>query len=98
MSEHTHTPHCKQMLGNLSEYIDGDLQAELCAQIEEHLKDCDNCRIVVNTLRKTVEIFEQTTPPAELPQNVRERLFYKLQLDDYIKPGQSDARAPSSEE
>ena len=57
MSEHVHTPHCKQLLGNLSEYIDGDLQAELCAEIEAHLKDCDNCRVVINTLKKTVELY-----------------------------------------
>ena len=85
MSEHIHTPQCKQLLGNLSEYIDGDLQAELCAEIEEHLKDCDNCRVVVNTLRKTIELYEQTATPAELPQGVRERLFFKLELDDYLK-------------
>jgi predicted anti-sigma-YlaC factor YlaD len=85
MSAHVHSPQCKQLLGSLSEYIDGDLQAELCAAIEEHLKDCDNCRIVVNTLRRTVELYEQTAKPAELPEGVRERLFFKLQLADYLK-------------
>ena len=85
MSEHVHTPQCKQLLGSLSEYIDGELQAELCAAIEEHLKDCDNCRIVVNTLRKTVELYEQTAEPAGLPAAVRERLFLKLELKDYLK-------------
>lgn len=85
MSEHVHTPQCKQLLGSLSEYIDGELQAELCAQIEAHLKDCDNCRIVVNTLRKTVELYEQTTTSAGLPDAVRERLFLKLELEEYLK-------------
>ena len=85
MSEHVHTPHCKQLLGNLSEYIDGDLQAELCAEIEAHLKDCDNCRVVINTLRKTVELYEQTAEPAGLPDAVRERLFLKLDLKDFLK-------------
>ena len=84
MSEHIHTPQCKQLLGNLSEYIDGDLQAELCAEIEEHLKDCDNCRVVVNTLRKTIELYKETTSEADLPGEVRERLFLKLQLDDFL--------------
>ena len=85
MSEHVHTPQCKQLLGNLSEYIDGDLQAELCAQIEAHLKDCDNCRVVINTLRKTVELYEQTADPVGLPDAVRERLFLKLDLKDMLK-------------
>lgn len=85
MSEHVHTPHCKQLLGNLSEYIDGDLQAELCAEIEEHLKDCDNCQVVINTLRKTVELYKQTGESVELPEAVRERLFQKLNLKDYLR-------------
>ncbi len=85
MSEHVHTPQCKQLLGNLSDYIDGDLQAELCAEIDEHLKNCENCRIVVNTLRKTVEIYEQTSLKSELPVAVRERLFVRLDLQDYLR-------------
>lgn len=85
MSEHVHTPQCKQLLGSLSEYIDGELQAELCAQIEEHIKDCDNCRIVVNTLRKTVELYERKNTSTSLPDGVRERLFLKLELEDYLK-------------
>jgi len=86
MSAHIHTPRCSQLLGSLSEYIDGELQADLCAAIEEHVKDCDNCRIVVNTLRKTVELYEQTTnEQTELPDAIRERLLLKLDLDDFIK-------------
>jgi predicted anti-sigma-YlaC factor YlaD len=85
MSEHVHTPKCKQILGSLSEYIDGELHAELCAEIEEHLKDCDNCRIVVNTLRKTLELYKQTTDQVGLPDPVRERLFLKLELKDFLK-------------
>lgn len=85
MSEHVHSHDCKVLLGSLSEYIDGELQADLCALIEEHVKDCENCRIVVDTLRKTVEIYEQTAPRAELPAAIRERLFGKLDLAEYLK-------------
>lgn len=83
MSEHTHTPKCSQLLGSLSDYIDGDLQAEICAEIEAHVKECDNCRIVVNTLQKTVELYTQVSnDPIELPEDVRERLLLKLNLKE----------------
>lgn len=85
MSEHQQSPQCQQLLGSLSDYIDGELQAELCAELEAHIQDCDNCRIVVNTMRKTIELYQQTTPPAELPGDIRERLFFKLHLEDYLK-------------
>ncbi|MBA3074325.1 MAG: zf-HC2 domain-containing protein [Anaerolineae bacterium] len=84
MSKHVHTGKCSAMLGDLSEYIDGSLQAEICAQIEEHMKTCDNCRVVVNTLRKTVELYEHCSDNVELPGEVKERLFAKLELNDYL--------------
>jgi anti-sigma factor RsiW len=86
MSEHIHSSHCSHLLGNLSDYIDGELEAQLCAEIEKHLSGCNNCRVVVNTLRKTVELYEQTESSPDLPGEVRERLFLKLKLDDYLHP------------
>ncbi len=84
MTEH-HSPHCQQLLSSLSEYIDGALQTELCAELEQHIQGCDHCRVVVNTLRKTVELYQQTSLPTGLPDGVRERLFYKLHLEDYLE-------------
>jgi anti-sigma factor RsiW len=85
MTEHEQSPHCQQLLGSLSDYIDGQLRSDLCAELEQHIKECDNCRVAVNTLRKTVELYQQTTAQTGLPESVRERLFYKLQLEDYLE-------------
>jgi predicted anti-sigma-YlaC factor YlaD len=85
VSEHQHDFKCSQMLGNLSDYIDGDLQADLCAQIEDHMKTCENCRVVVNTLRKTVELYEKCSEEtSEIPGEVKERLFAKLKIEEYL--------------
>ena len=84
MSEQEHAS-CGHLLGELSDYIDGDLRAELCAEIEKHMQGCERCRIVVNTLRKTVELYEQTCLTDELPDTIRERLFYKLELGEFLK-------------
>jgi anti-sigma factor RsiW len=82
----THDHHCEQMLGTLSDYIDGDLQAELCAELERHLEGCENCRVVVNTLRRTIELYKDTgEESAQLPGHVRERLFFRLNLEEYLK-------------
>lgn len=87
MTEHVHTEKCSAMLGNLSEYIDGSLHDEICAQIEEHMKNCDNCRVVVDTLRKTVELYEHCNDEIELSGEIRERLFAKLEIKDYLQKG-----------
>lgn len=85
MSEHTHT-NCANLLGSLSEYIDGDLSAELCREIEKHLAGCDNCRVVLNTTRRTIDLVHAPVEKPDLPEDVRERLFKRLNLDNYLNP------------
>ncbi len=75
---------CRQMLGSLSEYVNGDLEKELCAEIERHMSGCENCQIVVNTLRKTVELYHVTAPAPDMPDEVRSRLFRRLNLDEFL--------------
>lgn len=75
---------CKSLLGSLSDYVDGTAQEELCRELERHLADCDNCRIVVDTLKKTVYLYQSNTE-TDLPVAVRERLFKRLNLDEYLK-------------
>ncbi len=75
---------CHQLLNSLSDYIDGDLQQELCDEIELHMKDCENCRIVVDTLNKTVSLYQSSSEPAVVPDDVRQRLFHRLDLDEFL--------------
>jgi predicted anti-sigma-YlaC factor YlaD len=75
---------CKSLLGSLSDYVDGTAQEELCRELERHLANCDNCRIVVDTLKKTVYLYQSNTK-TDLPVAVRERLFKRLNLDEYLK-------------
>ena len=83
--EHGENQSCSQLLSTLSEYVDGSLNAELCADLERHMKDCQRCRIVVNTMKKTVELYQETGEETQLPEDVRERLFLRLNLEDYLK-------------
>jgi anti-sigma factor RsiW len=74
------------MLSSLSDYVDGTLSDELCREIDRHLADCQDCTIMVDTLRKTVSIVHQCAEQeAEAPAEVRARLYKSLNLDDYIK-------------
>ena len=75
---------CKSLLGSLSDYVDGTAQEEICRELEQHLADCDNCRIVVDTLKKTIYLYQSNTE-TDLPLAVRERLFKRLNLDEYLK-------------
>jgi predicted anti-sigma-YlaC factor YlaD len=76
--------HCRALLASLSDYVDGILEEELCAEIERHMGDCENCRIVIDTLRKTISLYQATASPPEMPEAVRERLFHRLELADFL--------------
>jgi anti-sigma factor (TIGR02949 family) len=90
---HTHSYHltCQDLLGNLSAYIDGDLNGELCAEIRRHMAGCENCRIVFDTLTKTIYLYHESAQQVEIPVEVRGRLFETLHLDEYLKPGLESA-------
>jgi anti-sigma factor RsiW len=71
---------CQHLLGGLSDYVDGELGQAMCQELERHLADCPNCRVVVDTLRKTVTLY-QACGEAEVPGDVQERLFRVLDLE-----------------
>jgi len=80
---HTHTPEsCRRYLGELSDYVDGTLSKELCRELEAHMANCENCRVVVNTFAKTIALYRQMPAP-EMPGEVKERLYKVLDLHAY---------------
>lgn len=68
---------CKVILRDLSDYLDGELDAETMGRIQHHLELCEDCRLLVDTTRKTVQIF-CNSEPVPLPDDVRERLHRAL--------------------
>ena len=82
---HTHTPQCRDLLGSISDYVDGVLQDELCRELEKHLSECENCRVVVDTFKKTISLYRSSGPEVNAPVDVRERLFKQLDLEEFVK-------------
>lgn len=70
---------CRDMLGVLSEYLDGEVDETMCAEIDRHLAECGNCRIMVDTLRKTVILY-RTHGHTEVPVDAKDRLYAVLNL------------------
>jgi predicted anti-sigma-YlaC factor YlaD len=81
MPEHNH---CKEFLNQVSDYLDDFIDPVTCEELERHLADCSNCRVFVDTLKKTVYLYQQLEADIELPGEVRERLFKVLSLEDLI--------------
>jgi predicted anti-sigma-YlaC factor YlaD len=76
---------CHHLLSSLSEFADNTLDEELCAEIERHIAECEDCRIVVDTLKKTIYLYHETVEPPSLPTEIRTRLFRRLDLEDFLE-------------
>ena len=98
--DHPHGEHhggCRRYIGTLSDYVDGELDDELCGEIEGHMETCENCRVVVNTLNKTVTLYHRLPSP-EMPNAVKERLYKVLDIAQYYHPGTHGAGEVSEEQ
>ena len=49
---------CSEVLEQLADYLDADARAEMCRAIEEHLKVCEGCRVEVDSVRKTIVLYQ----------------------------------------
>jgi predicted anti-sigma-YlaC factor YlaD len=64
---------CTEFLKELSDYLDGKITEGLKAELDEHLHWCRECHVVVNTTKKTIEIYRDNQI-YELPTPLRNRL------------------------
>jgi anti-sigma factor RsiW len=68
---------CKKVYRQLADFLEGELDPALAADLARHLEHCDDCRIIVDTTRRTIEIYCHCEP-APLPADVRRRLDQAL--------------------
>jgi len=63
-AEHQHgSEGCKKIFAQLSEYIDGELPADLCDRIDGHMDDCPPCQAFLRSLKSTVRLVEEVESP-----------------------------------
>ena len=91
---------CHHLLGSLSEFVDGSLEEHLCNEIERHLSDCDNCRVVIDSLKKTSRVLfvDEDVPggtSAYMFQEVLERQGGYYWLDSAPKTLTGKAHRPA---
>lgn len=68
---------CDEVIHELSNFLDGELSAAAAEELESHLDECSECKLVVNQTKKTIELYCDSEP-VELPTEVRNRLHEAL--------------------
>lgn len=74
---HPHPMSCRDMAACLSDYLDGDLQADLRALIDAHRGDCPPCEAFIRTLARTVEAV-RSSPREPLSDGLKKSLADSL--------------------
>lgn len=63
---------CRAMFDRVSAYLDGELPAAECREIERHCKGCDRCAEFIESLRHAVGLCREAGQKP-LPADVRDR-------------------------
>ncbi|MCL4487395.1 MAG: zf-HC2 domain-containing protein [Chloroflexi bacterium] len=80
---------CHDLKAQLSDFIDGELDEAMCHEIQRHLEGCENCRVMVDTLKKTIMLY-RNEPPGTVPTETHERLWKVLRLEELKESGRED--------
>lgn len=71
---------CRDVLEQVSDYLDAEAARELVERIEEHFAQCSHCRVYVDTVKKTISLYRSETP-LDCPEQVRLRLHAVLSYE-----------------
>ena len=64
---------CDEVVEQLADYLDDEARKDLCRAIEEHLGRCRDCHLYVDTLRKTIVLY-QADRAVDMPPAVQSKL------------------------
>ena len=65
---------CKEFMQELSDYLDEAVDVEVRRKIEVHITECPNCFVILDTTRKTIQVYKGMQPQV-LPQEGQSRLM-----------------------
>lgn len=71
---------CTEVMEQLAEYLDEDVHADLRRAVDEHLHTCNHCSYYVDTVRKTVVLY-QADQRIEVPMRATLQLHAALQAE-----------------
>ncbi|HYL39252.1 MAG TPA: anti-sigma factor [Bryobacteraceae bacterium] len=65
---------CKEFLQELNDYLDEVVDVQLRQRIEAHITQCPNCFVILDTTKKTIQVYKGMQPQV-LPEDVQARLL-----------------------
>ena len=75
----------KELQKKLCADFGADLDSELCQEVGQFMEECPECRVYYDTMTRSVKLYRAVEDEESLPDEVAERLFKCLDLDDLDK-------------
>jgi anti-sigma factor (TIGR02949 family) len=69
---------CKDFLNELNEYLDDTVDPEIRARLHQHVTECPNCWVILDTTQKTIKVYKGMEPQ-NIPTDLHSRLMSALQ-------------------
>ena len=83
---------CKEFLTELNDYLDETGDIDLRRRIEAHITQCPNCFVILDTTKKTIQVYKGVQPQT-MPDDVHARLLKAVERR--LAGKKPSARAPS---
>ena len=69
---------CPDVVNILSQYLEGDIGPDQCAEMDRHVKQCPRCRARCDSLRSTLALCRRTARGDSVPPEVQEAVRQAL--------------------
>lgn len=74
--------HCPDVLGLFSKYLEDEISADVCSEMERHLAGCSRCRGACDSLKRTLALCRTALPSPDVPAPVQASI--KVALRDFL--------------
>jgi predicted anti-sigma-YlaC factor YlaD len=70
---------CETLLQYLSDYIDKNLSEALSDAAQEHLRTCNNCKVVLSSTERMISLYREQGKAREIPEERQKVLYSQLE-------------------
>lgn len=70
----------RHVIKEVSAFIDGELDEATQEELKKHVAACPRCRVYVDTLRKTIVLYQTKDAPKQVPAAAQKRLYAKIAI------------------
>ena len=75
----------KKMVEQICDFMGENIDSRACQEVMDHLKMCPTCKVYIDTVKKTVTLCRDMEDDKKLPEDVNNRLYKVLNLDEIKK-------------